>query len=127
MQDIQYLLDQWGDAFRQGSSEKLVQLYAADASLWGTMSDIQRIEHEAISDYFDSLFNQYACDITFGDGYFRQIDNLIVAAGTYNFVLKNDKFSKMILPARYSFVFQKVIQGWKIIEHHSSVMPNTII
>jgi len=41
-------------------------------------------------------------------------------SGLYNFVTEGKTIN-----ARFSFVYQKGNDGWKIVSHHSSVMPET--
>jgi len=43
-----------------------------------------------------------------------------VNSGLYNFVTEGKTIN-----ARFSFVYQNGNDGWKIVSHHSSVMPKT--
>ena len=45
---------------------------------------------------------------------------IAVNSGLYNFVTEGKTIN-----ARFSFVYQKHNDGWKIVSHHSSVMPET--
>jgi len=45
-----------------------------------------------------------------------------VASGLYTFSYRKD--GRLVeLPARYTFVYRKTTDGWAIVRHHSSALP----
>ncbi len=47
------------------------------------------------------------------------------AAGIYDFKLKGDDGTVSTVPARFTYVYEKVNGTYKILTHHSSVLPET--
>ena len=52
MNEIRVLIDKWNLALKSRDPIKVVELYAADAILIPTLSNIVRHNHEEIEDYF---------------------------------------------------------------------------
>ena len=50
--------------------------------------------------------------------YEHKTDSLMVSSGLYNFIVDEKK-----IKARFSFVFLRTMEGWKILSHHSSKLP----
>lgn len=49
---IKHLFEKWADAVRSGSPEAVAALYAPDATLLPTVSNILRTEKDGYMDYF---------------------------------------------------------------------------
>ncbi|MBW1778896.1 MAG: DUF4440 domain-containing protein, partial [Deltaproteobacteria bacterium] len=54
----------------------------------------------------------------------RIFEDLAVHSGLYDFSVEEAGIRKTI-PARFTFVYRKDASGWRILEHHSSVLPET--
>ena len=116
--DIRVLIDKWNLALQTRDPMKVVELYADDAILIPTVSNIVRHNHEEIKDYF-TKFLQKGPKFEIDEINIRMIDKLAVNSGTYTVTFDDDTLAK----ARFTFVYQNINQGWLIIEHHSSIMP----
>lgn len=118
---VEGLFTQWNDALQTGSAKKVAELYADDAVLLPTVSNLPRTTPEEIEDYF----NHFLKKKPFGIIKQRNIKkgcNKVTDAGIYDFeVTTNGK--KEIVPARYTFVYEFRNNQWKIVHHHSSRMP----
>ena len=51
----------------------------------------------------------------------KEFDSVIVSSGFYNFIVNETDTYK----SRFSFVFIKTDSDWKILSHHSSVIPES--
>ena len=116
------LLQRWINAVESGDPKQVVNLYLDDGILLGTFSNKERVGHELILEYFENLLKS-PVDVEVVSENSHIFGSNAVNSGHYNFV-KNDK----TINARFSFVYHKESEPtdeWKIISHHSSVMPET--
>ncbi|HHC75066.1 MAG TPA: SgcJ/EcaC family oxidoreductase [Thiothrix sp.] len=117
------LFKQWNDALQTGDAKKVADLYADDAVLLPTVSNLPRTTPAEIEDYFKHFLEKKP----FGIIKQRNIKkgcNKVTDAGVYDFeVISNGK--KEVVPARYTFVYEHRNEQWKIVHHHSSMMPES--
>ena len=112
------LLYAWVDKIKSNNASAVVNLYHKDGLLLGTFSDSERKGKKQILDYFNKLFNSHI-DVEVKTKHIYKTKYLSTVSGLYNFTVDNKK-----IEARFSFVFLKVDHDWKIISHHSSLIPN---
>jgi uncharacterized protein (TIGR02246 family) len=120
--EIAALFDRWNAALATGNSSEVVKLYAHDGILQPTVSNKIRATPEEIKDYFDHFLALKPHGII----NYRQIrildDHSAFDSGAYTFdIVKNDKPAKV--RARYTYIYKKIDGDWKIVNHHSSAMP----
>ena len=120
--EIASLFDRWNAALATGDADTVARLYASDAVLEPTVSNEVRTTPAGIKDYFVKFLKLKPQ----GTINLREIrllsDNSALDTGVYTFDLtKNGKHQKV--QARYTFVYRKVDGEWKILNHHSSAMP----
>ncbi|KQZ30283.1 SgcJ/EcaC family oxidoreductase [Duganella sp. Root1480D1] len=120
--EIAALFDRWNAALATGKTSEVVKLYAANGVLQPTVSNKIRATPEEIADYFDHFLALKPK----GTINYRQIrvldENTAVDSGAYTFdIVKNGKPAKV--RARYTYVYEKINGAWKIMNHHSSAMP----
>jgi uncharacterized protein (TIGR02246 family) len=113
------VVDRWSAAYTSNDSEKLVQIYAADAILLGTVSPVISIGTEAIRKYFSRLKgsgNKNAIrerhTIVLGD-------DAVVVTGFYEFTSTLDG-KPLARPSRFTMLVTKRGGEWHIAHHHSS-------
>lgn len=111
------LLNNWIQKIRTNDPNQVTQLYHEDGLLLGTFSDLERNGHDLILEYFQHLLENEV-NVKIITEHKKEYDSLIVSSGLYNFILKNK-----VIKARFSFVFKRLDEGWKILSHHSSVLP----
>jgi uncharacterized protein (TIGR02246 family) len=115
----------WGQALGEDEPEKVLQFYADDAVLWGTLSPTLRSDRAALRDYFVTAFKVLpGLKVSFGNQLIRVYGNTAVNTGYYTFSYAKDGETKTF-PARYSFTYVKNGERWLIVDHHSSAMPST--
>lgn len=118
------LFDTWNQALQTGDSEKVASLYAKDAVLLPTVSNKVRSNHAEIVDYFDKFLQSKPV----GKKVKTIVDvldsNSAIDTGVYEFTL-TDKATgkKSVVEARYTYAYEKIAGKWKIVNHHSSAMP----
>ncbi|WP_370980890.1 SgcJ/EcaC family oxidoreductase [Agaribacterium sp. ZY112] len=117
-EDIIALFDAWNSALQTQKPKKVVELYERDAVLLPTISNQVRHNHEEIEDYFVTFLEREP----FGkilEANVRIFSDIAINSGVYNFNFKDGSS----VQARYSFVYRWNGREYKIIEHHSSQMP----
>jgi len=114
------LLQKWVGAIKSGDPKQVVSLYRDDGILLGTFSNKERVGHELILEYFENLLKS-PVEVEIVSEHFSTSETLSVNSGLYNFVTEGKTVN-----ARFSFVYaQRPLVEWKIVSHHSSVMPET--
>ncbi|MDP6363656.1 MAG: SgcJ/EcaC family oxidoreductase [Candidatus Poseidoniia archaeon] len=113
------LLREWVSAVESGDPRRVASLYAEDALLLGTFSAAERVGPGAILAYFEELLEaavgvEIVSEQPFCGSEFAS------SCGLYNFILGGK-----VVEARYSFVFVKEGNDWKIRSHHSSLVPES--
>ena len=115
--------EEWMETVCSNDVNAIISLYKEDAILLGTLDKKVRKGRDQIKGYFDFFVKLKPCGkITeivvedYGSGRFA------VANGTYDFDLIEDG-EKVVAPARFTFVLERVSINWKIQSHHSSKQP----
>jgi len=120
--EIASLFDRWNAALATGNADTVAKLYAPDAVLEPTVSNQVRTTPAGIRDYFVKFLKMKPQ----GTINLREIrwldDNAAIDTGVYTFDLtKNGGHQKV--HARYTYVYKKIDGEWKILNQHSSMMP----
>ncbi|MBO1923214.1 SgcJ/EcaC family oxidoreductase [Thiomicrorhabdus sp. 6S3-12] len=117
----QELFNLWNNSLQSGDPQTVAQLYWEDAILLPTVSNVPRVNHAEIEDYFRHFLQSKPFG-TIVSRNLKQGCNKLTDAGIYEFkVTKNGE--QTMVPARYTFVYEYRDGLWKISHHHSSMMP----
>ena len=114
------LLQKWTSAIKNGDPKQVTKLYHENGILLGTFSPKERIGHKLILEYFESLLKS-PVEVQIVSEHSHVFESAIVNSGLYNFITDGK-----IINARFSFAYSKNDDGWKIISHHSSVLPENL-
>ena len=114
------MLQTWVEKIRSNDPNKVADLYHEKGLLLGTFSNIERSGHSLIFDYFKNLLRSHV-DVEIITKHEYKSKSIATASGLYNFILNDKK-----IEARFSFVFLKTKKRWKILSHHSSILPEKI-
>jgi len=118
--EVEALFERWNQALASGQPETVTALYGEGALLLPTLSADSRTTPEAINAYF----RQFLARSPQGEVTSRQIllgCNQAIDAGTYRFSLHNPD---AVVEARYTFVYGFDGAEWRILHHHSSLVPS---
>ncbi len=120
--DARQILLRWTEAFNAGKPDDIAVLYAADATLWGTVAPAVIASPAEIRTYFANAAKA-GTKVRFVDVSTTEVTPVtVVAVGRYEFE-RNQAGQPVVLPARYSFVLVKQGEAWKIAHQHSSLAP----
>lgn len=112
------LFEDWNNALQTGDPKQVVALYESNAILLPTVSNQVRHNHAEIEDYFVHFLAKGPCG-KIDESNVRSFGDVAINSGVYTFTFKDGN----TVQARYSYVYRWNGQEWKIIEHHSSAMP----
>ena len=113
------LLQKWINAIKTGDPKEVTNLYHDDGILLGTFSNKERIGHGLILEYFENLLKS-PVEVEIVSEHASISESVAVNSGLYNFVTDGKTIN-----ARFSFVYHKNNDEWKITSHHSSVIPES--
>jgi uncharacterized protein (TIGR02246 family) len=111
------LLQKWTSAIKNGDPKQVTSLYHEHGILLGTFSAKERVGHELILEYFESLLKS-PVEVQIVSEHSHFFESSAVNSGLYNFITDGKTIN-----ARFSFAYSKNDAEWKIIAHHSSVLP----
>ncbi|MFN4264032.1 MAG: SgcJ/EcaC family oxidoreductase [Thioalkalivibrionaceae bacterium] len=115
------LFARWNDALKSLDPDRVTACYAEDAVLLPTVSNIPRTNPQEIRDYFEHFLAKRPVG-TIEQRNVKLGCNKLTDAGLYRFRL--DDHGKILeVPARYTFVYEHRDGDWRIVHHHSSMMP----
>lgn len=116
--EIIALFDQWNAALQTGDPKQVTALYAEDAILLPTVSNQVRHNPEEIEDYFVRFLAKVPVG-KIDEANVRMINDVAINSGVYTFSFADGS----TVQARFTFVYIRKGEQWRITEHHSSQMP----
>ena len=111
------LLQKWTSAIKNGDPKQVTSLYHEDGILLGTFSPKERVGHKLILEYFEGLLKS-PVEVQIVSEHPHVFESSAVNSGLYNFITDGKTIN-----ARFSFAYSKNDAEWKIIAHHSSILP----
>ncbi|WP_225422598.1 DUF4440 domain-containing protein [Pseudomonas huaxiensis] len=119
--DILDLFHQWNSSLQSGDPLAVNALYAPDAVLLPTVSNIPRLNAQERIDYFKHFLASQPVG---------KLDSQRVHTGCNSALLSGLYTFKFVgtgaeVAARYSFAYTWDGERWLISSHHSSVLPET--
>lgn len=122
--EIAAQFDGWNKALRTGDPGTVADRYGKDAVLLPTVSDKVRSNQAGIVGYFEKFLENKPVGKKL-ETHINILDHdSAVDAGVYEFTLTDpDSGDQRVVKARYSYTYEKYDGEWKIVNHHSSVMP----
>ena len=121
--DAESLLQAWADAYNAHDARQLVALYHPGAAFWGTTSPTLRTTPAAIAEYFARLPDRPNARVSIGEHVIRIAGPIAIVTGHYTFTDRVDG-ADVTRPSRFSFVMEQGEDSWRIVQHHSSRLPN---
>jgi uncharacterized protein (TIGR02246 family) len=113
----------WATALLTRDPKKVAELYSEDATFLPTVSpDFKKGKAQA-EGYFKHFLEKNPNGAVTAEEVQALGDNAYLHSGLYDFELDQGS-GRVVVDARFSFVWRKESNGeWKIIHHHSSVRP----
>ena len=114
------LVEAWAKEIRKNNVNTMTNFYSKDAILLATYTNII-LGQKGIREYFVDFLNKDDLQCKLLSNYTQDVGRFQVSSGLYDFSFKQYGTTK-IVHARYSYV----IFDNKIINHHSSVLPEQL-
>lgn len=115
---------EWERAVDAHDAARIASLYDHEALLYATFQTRLDNPGEILS-YFERLVEKDNLQVDFHRRDIRVFsENCAINSGLYTFFY-TENGKKVSVPARYTFVYLKENGAWKIIEHHSSLNPES--
>ncbi|WP_448586679.1 SgcJ/EcaC family oxidoreductase [Thermaurantiacus sp.] len=120
--DITRQFDRFNAAWASLDPDRVTALFAPNATLLATVSNVERTSPEKIREYFvQFLKGEPVARI---DSSTIDIDcTTATRSGNWTVVTRNANGERVDVPARYTFVYKWDGKDWKIKHLHSSVRP----
>ncbi|HEY7840396.1 MAG TPA: SgcJ/EcaC family oxidoreductase, partial [Gammaproteobacteria bacterium] len=123
VEDVAAVARLWAETIGRADPDAMVQLYHEDAVLHGTRSPVVRRGHAAIREYFAEAAKNPGLGMKLAEPMLiRVYGDIAINTGNYSVTLTENGQPRTI-PLRYSFVYRKTDGQWKIVDHHSSTIP----
>jgi uncharacterized protein (TIGR02246 family) len=118
---IERITAEWKRELNAHDPEKIAALYDEHFLLYATFQS--KIDHyDALLQYFIRLAQKPELKVIFNEQNIRVFGATAVNSGLYTFSYQEEGKLKEI-QARFTFVYVLTPAGWRIVEHHSSVLP----
>jgi hypothetical protein len=119
---VKRMSEEWTKRLNAHQPVKISELYGDSFILYATFST--KIDKpEALVNYFVTLMKKKDLKVVFNEQNIRIHGSGAVDSGLYTFSFTDEQGKKVEVPARYTFVYELTGQGWQIVDHHSSVLP----
>lgn len=116
---VRALTANWVRTVCTHNPQAVVQLYAPDGVLVGTVAQRIKQGRPDIKSYFDMfLAKPNLCGSFYGPDVVQTYPGYAIHSGTYLF-----SWTGTEVAARFTFVYCWTPEGWKIANHHSSALP----
>lgn len=122
--EVAALFDRWNASLATGNPDAVVANYGPGAVLVPTVSNKVRTTPEMIRDYFVHFLALKPVG-TIVERHVRVLGYIAIDSGLYDFAVTREG-KPDVVHARYTFVYQRFGNEWKIIEHHSSKLPEPV-
>lgn len=123
-ESIRSLFYLWNNALATGESRLVAKRYAKDAVLLAAISDEPRMDYDSIKEYYDEFLKKKPQKEII-EGRIRIGYGWAEDAGVCSIIFGAE--DNTTIRARYSFVYVWEDQKWKILHHHSSIMPEHLL
>ena len=111
---------EWIATFNTRDAARISALYAPDAILWGTVSQTIRTTPREIFEYFtESATRRPKLRMALGEYHVQLYGELAMNSGYYTSRNPVDG-NEVVIPMRFTFIYQKQDDRWMIVNHHSS-------
>jgi uncharacterized protein (TIGR02246 family) len=122
---VKDLFARWNEALEDPSANKVVALYANDATLLPTVENGPYTKAHGLKEYFIHFLKRKPVATIDEDKRFIEIGcNIAYDIGLYSFELNGEHTTnRETVRARYTFIYKWDGKRWLIAHHHSSAEP----
>ena len=115
-------LSLWEKAVESAKMDDIMALYDNDAIMISTFAQNPLTKREQIIDFYQKVVVNPDIDVEILESHPRVYDNMATDSGRYALSYTQEG-ERVVIPARFTFVYKLENGKWMIVEHHSSRMP----
>jgi len=116
----------WEDALHAKDLSKVINLYSENNTFLPTLHSDFKCGQKEVENYFQYFLLKNPLSKVVQQKVQIISNNAYLHSGLYDFELFTGCIKKEIVRARFTYLWQKELDGfWKIFHHHSSIRPNT--
>lgn len=113
----------WNEALLSGNPEIVANLYTEDATFLPTLSPEFKKGRLGAVEYFSHFLKKNPSGKIIEEKIQFFNDELYSHSGLYDFEVDSGEGKRSLVNARFTFIWQKRNDEWKIVHHHSSLKP----
>jgi hypothetical protein len=113
--EVPTILRDWATSIGANNSNEMVNFYSDNAVLVGTYSQPLEVGRKQIREYFEMFLDRKTISCRILDNINQELSCCIISSGVYEF-----RVDGQTVVARYSYVFKKINNRMRIVNHHSS-------
>ncbi|MCF6303425.1 MAG: SgcJ/EcaC family oxidoreductase [Devosiaceae bacterium] len=113
--------ERWNTALQKGEPSGVAAIYMENATFLPTIEAIKN-GRDGAERYFVQFLKRMPFGRIIEDTVQQVAENTIVHSGLYDFELGAEN-ARSVAHARFTFVWEHIYGEWKILHHHSSVVP----
>ena len=119
--DVEDMPSRFYSYYDKGDAEGISSLYAEDATLYSSTGVPLIVGRQQIQEYFRQTFSSSESrHLKPIQGHWQKYGNFAIRSSTANIDVELRDGTKISVPLRATYVFQKGPQGWLIVHHHVS-------
>ncbi len=121
--EVAAALEDWKNAVEDGSAEAIVALYDKKTIMISTFVQNPITNREGLLGYYKKVVANPDVRVEIQETHPRKFGNIAVNTGRYTLSYTQEG-EEVVIPARFSFVYQLQGNKWMIVDQHSSRVPN---
>jgi ketosteroid isomerase-like protein len=119
--DVEDMPSRFYSYYDKGDADGISSLYAEDATLYSSTGMPLIVGRQQIQEYFRQTFSSSESrHLKPIQGHWQKYGNFAIRSSTANIDVELRDGTKISVPLRATYVFQKGPQGWLIVHHHVS-------
>lgn len=120
--EVASALDAWKQAVEGGDAQAIVALYDKNAIMISTFVQQPITKNTDLLAYYKKVVANPDVRVEVEETHPRRFGNVAVNTGRYTLSYTQEG-EEVVVPARFSFVYQLQSGRWVIVDHHSSAIP----
>ena len=114
----------WVETLGTKDPKIVAQLYSEDATFLPTVSPDFKKGQAGVEDYFEHFLQKNPKELIVDEEIQPLSPDTYLDSGMYNFEVDSPQGAgRQTVEARFSFIWKKQGDAWKILHHHSSIRP----
>lgn len=115
----------WNDALRTLDPDTVAALYTENATFLPTLSPDFKRGIPGAREYFIHFLEKHPIGTIVESAVQSLSEDAYLHSGLYDFEVDAEEGGRTVVHARFTYFWVREGEEWKIVHHHSSLLPNT--